>query len=116
MKKLSVLIASLSLAALVAPSTVFAAKADGPKAKAMQKYDTNKNGKLDADEIAAIRKDFAATPEGDLKRFDADKDGKLSDEEVAKIVPGSGTKAGGGKKADTEKKADEKKAGDTKKN
>jgi hypothetical protein len=91
------------------PATTFAAKADGPKAKALAKYDANKNGKLDPDEIVALRKDFDANPKGELARFDTNKDGKLSDEEIAAIVPGSGKKAdksdktgkkGGKKKAD----------------
>jgi hypothetical protein len=95
MKKLTLLLAAV---ALLAPAVAFAAKADGPKAKTMAKYDTNKNGKLDPDEVAALRKDFEADPKGALARFDTNKDGKLSDEEIAAIVPGSGKKAGGGKK------------------
>jgi len=95
MKKLFLLLTAL---ALLAPATSFAAKADGPKAKIMAKYDLNKNGKLDPDEIAAIRKDFTANPTGELARFDTNHDGKLSDEEIAAMVPGSGKKSGGGKK------------------
>ena len=116
MKNLRTLLALLGLCALVTPSIALAQKASGPKAKLMEKYDANKNGKLDADEIAALRKDFAADTKGALARFDTDHDGKLSDDEVAKMTPGSGNKAGGGKKkaeaekpATDEKKADEKK-------
>jgi Ca2+-binding EF-hand superfamily protein len=104
MKKLILLLAAL---ALVAPAALFAAKADGSKAKAIAKYDTNKNGKIDGDEIAALRKDFDADPKGDLARFDTNHDGKLSDEEIAAIVPGSGKKSNkadkksGGKKTQT---------------
>jgi hypothetical protein len=91
MKKLTSLLAACSLAAFLAPSGAFAAKADA-KAKAIAKYDTNKNGKLDPEEYEAVRKDFAATPKGVLARLDADKDGKLSDEEIAKLA-GTGKKA-----------------------
>jgi hypothetical protein len=95
MKKLTLLVAAL---ALLAPAASFAAKADGPKAKLIAKYDLNKNGKLDPDEIAALRKDFAADPKGELARFDTNHDGKLSDEEIAAIAPGAGKKKSGGKK------------------
>ena len=50
----------LLVALLLTPAAVFAAKAEGPKAKAMAKYDLNHDGKLDDAEIAAIQKDFAA--------------------------------------------------------
>ena len=69
-----------------------AAKEDGPKAKALAKYDKNGNGVIDGDEKDAIRRDYAANPNGELKRFDTDGDGKLSDEEIAAIKPGSGSK------------------------
>jgi len=103
MKKLTLLLAAL---AFLAPAALFAAKADGPKAKAIAKYDTNKNGKIDGDEIAALRKDFDADPKGPLARFDTNHDGKLSDEEIAAIVTGAGKnsdkadKKGGKKKSD----------------
>lgn len=107
MKKLSTLLAALGLLALVAPTAAFAQKAQGPKAKIMAKYDTDKNGKIDGDEVAAVRKAFEADKTGELARFDTDKDGKLSDEEIAKMAPGSGTKGAktgekksGGKKKD----------------
>jgi hypothetical protein len=90
---------------LLAPAAAFAAKTEGPKAKIMAKYDLDHDGKLSADEIAAIRKDFAAAPTGELARFDLDKDGKLSDDEIAKMVPGSGKK-GGEKKEKSGEKSD----------
>jgi hypothetical protein len=101
MKKSLFFIAALALGALATAPRAQAAKADGPKARIMAKYDLNHNGILDPDEIAAIRKDFAADPNGELKRFDKDHDGKLSDAEIAAMVPGSGKKGGqkGGKKA-----------------
>jgi EF hand len=102
MKKTLLFLAALALGAFVTAPRAQAAKADGPKAKLMAKYDLNHNGVLDPDEIAAIRKDFAADPEGELKRFDKDHDGKLSDAEIASMIPGSGKKGGGkgGKKPD----------------
>lgn len=101
MNKLRLLPAALALATLVLAPAAFAAKAEGPKAKAMAKYDLDHDGKLSAAELAAVEKDFAAAPTGDLARFDIDKDGKLSPAELAKIVPGSGA---GKKRADGEKK------------
>jgi len=82
-------IITLSLCFLggLAGSTALAAKADGPKAKFFAKYDKNGNGIIDEDEKEAIRKDYAANPEGELKRFDTNKDGKLDDEEIAAITP-----------------------------
>lgn len=94
----------LLTALLLAPVAAFAAKGDGPKAKAMAKYDLNHDGKLDETEIAALQKDFAAAPTGDLARFDTDKDGKLSAEELAKIIPGSGKKSDKGEKSGAKKK------------
>jgi hypothetical protein len=104
MKKILLLPAALGALALLAPTAAFAQKAQGPKAKLMAKYDLNKNGVIDGDEIAAVRKDFAAEPTGDLKRFDTDKDGKFSDAEMAEMKPP------GGKTTD-----DAKKKGGTKK-
>lgn len=104
MKKILLLTTTLGTLALLAPTAAFAQKAQGPKAKLMAKYDLNKNGKIDGDEVAAVRKDFAAEPAGDLKRFDTDKDGKLSDAEIAEIKPpgakggDEAKKRGGGKK------------------
>ena len=49
------------------------------------KYDTSNNGKLEADEIAAIRADFAKSPSALLKTYDSNHDGMLSDDEIAAI-------------------------------
>jgi Ca2+-binding EF-hand superfamily protein len=47
-------------------------------------YDKNGNGKIDGDEVTALRADFAAgKPE--LKVLDTNGDGTLSDEEIAAI-------------------------------
>jgi hypothetical protein len=92
----------LCLLALLTPALLSAAKADGPKARVMAKYDTNKNGVIDGDEIAAVRAAFAAEPAGDLKKYDANKDGKLDDAEIA-LIKGPGGKKGEAKKEKKEK-------------
>jgi hypothetical protein len=94
MKRNLVSILTLGLLIGLADSTAFAAKANGPKAKFFAKYDKNNNGKIDADEKEAIRKDFKADPDGDLKRFDKNKDAKLDDEEIAAIKKPEGKKKG----------------------
>jgi len=83
----SCILLSLSLLLGLTASPAVAAKADGPKAKFFAKYDTNHNGVIDESEKEAIRKDYAANPEGELKRFDKNKDGKLDDEEIDTITP-----------------------------
>jgi hypothetical protein len=102
MKKLALLAATAGLLVLLAPTSAFAQKALGPKGRLFAKYDTNKNGVIDGDEIIAMQKDFAADPNGELKRYDTNNDGKLSAEEIAAIKPpGSGNKKSGDKKAKT---------------
>lgn len=98
MKKTALLASLLASVALLAPTAAHAQKAQGPKAKLMEKYDLNKNGAIDGDEIAAVRKDFAANPTGELARFDTDKDGKFSDAEIAAMKPPGGKGAGEAKK------------------
>jgi Ca2+-binding EF-hand superfamily protein len=90
MKKVCVIALGLGLFGWAVPSTVVAGKADGPKAKFFAKYDKNHNGVIDEDEKDSIRKDYAADPEGDLKRFDKNHDGKLDDAEIAAIKPPTG--------------------------
>jgi hypothetical protein len=47
-------------------------------------YDKNSNGKIDGEEVDALKKDFAAgKPE--LKSLDANNDGTLSDEEIGAV-------------------------------
>ena len=79
----------LGLALLLLPVAAFAAKSDGAKAKLVEKYDADHDGKLDESEIAALKKDFAANPEGELKRLDKNHDGKLSDEEITALTSAS---------------------------
>jgi Ca2+-binding EF-hand superfamily protein len=90
---------------MLVPTSGFSAAATGPKAKIFAEFDANKNGVIDGDEIAAVRKAYAADPKGQFARYDADHDGKLSDAEIAAIKPPGAKKAGekkGGKKKTTE--------------
>jgi len=87
MKQTWIMSLSLCLFGELGSTTAHAAKADGPKAKFFAKYDKNHNGIIDEDEKEAIRKDYAANPEGELKRFDTNHDGKLDDDEIAAITP-----------------------------
>jgi hypothetical protein len=114
MKKTLLLVATASLFAFTA-----AAQSPGPKARIFLKYDTNKNGVIDGDEVAAVRKAYAADPKGEFAIYDVDHDGKLSDEEIANIKPpgakkDGGKKGGGKKKADAEKKSETEKSPDAK--
>lgn len=96
MKRAWTLIPGIVILSLVASLPAFADKANGPKARFFAKYDKNHNGVIDEDEKEAIRKDYAADPNGELKRFDKNGDGKLDDEEIAAIKPPTGKgKAGG---------------------
>jgi hypothetical protein len=87
MKKIPLLCAALAGACLLFPRLALAAKADNADLKAIAKYDSNKNGKIDPEEFASLRKSFAAKPNGELARIDADHDGKLSDDELAAALP-----------------------------
>lgn len=52
------------------------------RAKMMEQFDTNKDGKLDPQEQAAMRAAMPFPPQI-LERFDTNKDGKLDDQEKA---------------------------------
>jgi hypothetical protein len=107
MKKLplsALLIAVLALVVLPGASA-----AEGPKARIFAKYDANKNGIIDGDEIAAVRKAFAAEPKGEFASYDKNTDGQLDDAEIAAIKP-PGAKKDGEKKSGGKKKADGEKA------
>jgi hypothetical protein len=111
MKKLRLTVAALGAAALLIPNFAHAAAAAGPKAKIFAEFDANKNGIIDGDEIAAVRKAFLADPKGQFERYDANHDGKLDDSEIALIRPPGakkdGEKKGGEKKGGGKKKADD---------
>lgn len=97
----------IAAAACLLASPIFGAAAPGPKARIFAKYDTNKNGSIDGDEIAAVRTAFKAEPKGEFARYDTNSDGKLDDAEIAAIKPpGQGGKTGGKKSdgAKTDKK------------
>lgn len=51
------------------------------KTALLQKYDKNKNGKLDSSEVEAIGRDK-------LRRFDDNKDGKIDSVEFKRLRPG----------------------------
>lgn len=103
MKKATVLSALIGLLATTAP--ISASAAEGPKARIFTKYDTNKNGVIDGDEIAAVRKAFSAEPKGEFATYDKNGDGKLDDTEIAAIKP-PGAKKGGEKKEGGKKKSE----------
>ena len=103
MKKIPVLAAALGLLVVIAP--LGASAAEGPKARIFTKYDTNKKGAIDGDEIVAVRKAFAAEPKGEFATYDKNNDGKLDDAEIAAIKP-PGSKKGGEKKEGGKKKAE----------
>lgn len=81
---------ALALCATLAGGAAFAqgfrGGAEG-KQKLLEKYDTNKDGVLDANEKAAMKADFQAKRQAKkaemLARFDTNKDGKLDAQERA---------------------------------
>lgn len=79
-------IVALSLAFTVPAMAGKGGKKGNKKAMAaiLATYDKNNNGKIDGEEVDALKKDFAAgKPE--LKVLDTNNDGSLSDEEIAAI-------------------------------
>ena len=100
-------LAALALAVL--PALSAAQSGLGPKARIFAKYDTNKNGVIDGDEVAAVRAAFKADPKGEFAGYDKDKDGKLDDAEIAAIKPPGQGGAKGGKKSGEKKETTEKK-------
>lgn len=104
MKKIPLFVTALGLLVSVALPSLQAA--EGPKAKLFAKYDTNKNGVIDGDEIVAVRKAYAAEPKGEFARYDLNHDGQLDDKEIAEIKPPGAKKADGEKKAGGKKKTE----------
>ena len=94
-----------ALGLLAATSLVAASAGSGPKARIFAEFDLNKNGVIDGDEVAAVRKAFAAAPKGQFAGYDKNNDGKLDDAEIAVIKPpGGGGKSGAAKKDATDAK------------
>ena len=107
MKKACIIALTLALFGLALPTGAFADKASAAISYFIAKYDKNHNGVIDADEKDAIRKDYAANPDGPLKKFDKNRDGKLDDEELAAIkLPDAKQKTVKSGKAGTPDKAD----------
>ncbi|MDP3071196.1 MAG: EF-hand domain-containing protein [Opitutaceae bacterium] len=99
MKKIHLLVpiaAALGLG--IFTRTAHAAAGTGPKARIFAEFDKNKNGVIDGDEVAAVRKAFAADPKGPFAAYDKNKDAKLDDAEIAAIQPPGGGGKGGAKK------------------
>jgi hypothetical protein len=80
MKKTLVIALSLCLAgvAFAADGEKKAEKRENPRDKTLEKYDKNKDGKLDQSEREALRKDREAEI---VKKHDKNGDGKLDDSE-----------------------------------
>jgi len=98
MKSTTLLFCAAGLLALAVPASVHAGgnpdkKAAKKAAKAiLAQYDKNGNGAIDGDEVDAVKKAYAADPNGPLKQFDINGDGKLDDTEIAAIQAGKGGK------------------------
>jgi hypothetical protein len=103
MKSSTLLLCAAGLLAFAVPASVHAGgnpdkKAAKKAVKAiMAQYDKNSNGIIDGDEVGAVKKAYAADPNGPLKQFDTNADGKLDDTEIAAIHAGKG-KGGKNKK------------------
>ena len=82
------LIIATAFLALAAPAFAGKKKKDKGEmtaAQVLEKFDTDKNGKIDGDEVAALRAAFAGADAAKLKHFDTNGDGKLDDGEIAAI-------------------------------
>ena len=79
MKKSLLFAFAISIAGLVSQAADKEKKPDRPRpGTLLERYDKNKNGKLDQDEREALRKDREADR---IKRFDKNGDGKLDEQE-----------------------------------
>ena len=91
MKKIKIVMTVAALLGLVSVPATFAKghKSEGSPqivpSDVYAQFDKNNNGKLEADEIEALRAEFAKVATGPLKVFDVNADGKLSDDEIAAI-------------------------------
>ena len=77
-------IVALGLAITAPAQAAKGGKKGGKKAAAalLAAYDKNANGKIDGDEVTALKADFTAG-KAEVKALDANNDGSLSDEEIA---------------------------------
>jgi Ca2+-binding EF-hand superfamily protein len=100
-------VAAAAASSAISPGTALAAAGLGPKARIFAEFDANKNGVIDGDEVAAVRKAFAADMKGQFAAYDKNKDGKLEDAEIAAIKP-PGSQKGGEKKSGAKKNSDAK--------
>lgn len=90
---------ALGAALVCSLSSASGAAAPGPKARIFAEFDTNKNGVIDGEEAAAVRRAFAAAPKGQFAAYDKNADGKLDDAEISAIKP-PGQKGEKGKKGE----------------
>jgi len=88
---------AIAFAALAVPA--FAAKGNkknkgvgGTASSVLEKYDTNKDGKIEGEEVTKLREAFAGAEHDNLKSLDTNGDGKLDDNEVAAIKAEVGKK------------------------
>ena len=107
MKLTRILTIAVALAALGLPASTFAKGKEGknkaPKdpvkaagAAALNLYDKDSSGSINGDEVAEVRKAFAADKTGPLKALDVNADGTLDDNEIAAIQKGKGKGKGKG--------------------
>ena len=78
MKRTLVILVTICMSGLIAFSADTDKKEKRTRAKLLEKYDTNKDGKLDKSERQAMHKDRQAEA---LKKYDKDGDGKLDESE-----------------------------------
>ncbi|MEP6673046.1 MAG: hypothetical protein ABJF10_28050 [Chthoniobacter sp.] len=98
MKLTPLFLCTAAVLALALPASVHAGGNPDKKAakkaakELMATYDKNGNGSIDGDEVDAVKKAYAADPNGALKQYDTNADGKLDDTEIAAIHAGKGKK------------------------
>ena len=101
--KLTHILSCATALLIVASPAAFAAKGDPAKkaarqaAHAMARFDTNSDGAISGDEVAALREAFKTDP---LRAADSNADGTLDDSEIAaiKVAKHAGKAGKGGKK------------------
>jgi hypothetical protein len=80
-KKLTIALALCGSLAGIGVAAADGFHGGGRRAGMMQKYDTNKDGKLDDAEKAQLKADFQAKRAAFVAKFDTNRDGKLDDAE-----------------------------------